>query len=471
MKPVDDNSGGKYNLFLYFSAIAANLATFSAGCIFVWSSSAIPRLNGLIRPETNPLKESITPSQESWIASLVPLGAAVSAFISGYLADVIGRKKTLIVSSVPSIVGFTFLVFGCQLLHFYIGRFLCGLTVGTAMTIIPIYIGEIAESSNRGTLGCFLTFFLSTGNMYVYLLTPNMTLQMLSIACLVIPVIFFILFGLFVPESPYFYVKTNRIDLAEKALLKFRLNNTKIVRNELPIIIADIRESLSKKIRFKSMLSDKSLKRGLVISLGLMCFQQFSGVNAVFFYMQSIFEEIGSGISSNTCVIIAGIVQLAASACTLPTVDRFGRRILLLTSAVGNVLTHLVNGIYFYLRENTTVDVTSFNWLPVVTINLFILTYTLGFGPVSFTMIGELFPLHVKGFAATLNVFVCLTSVFMVTNIFPYMKELLGFGLTFVLFALISCVSGVFVYCKVPETKGKRLEEIQGLLLENKLNA
>ncbi|GJQ86901.1 hypothetical protein Trydic_g11773 [Trypoxylus dichotomus] len=272
MKPVDDSSVNKCNVFLYFSAVVANLATFSAGSIYVWSSTAIPRLTGLIDPENNPLKENITPSQESWIASLVPLGAAVSTFMSGYLADTIGRKRTLLVSGIPYIIGFTFLTFGSEILHFYVGRLLCGLGVGIIHTIIPIYIGEIAESSNRGTLGCFLTFFLATGNMYVYLLTPNMTLKAVSIACLVIPVIFFILFGFFVPESPYFYVRTNRIGLAEKALLKFRLNNTGIVRNELPIIIADVRESIGKKIPFKSILNDKSLKRGFVISLGLVCF-------------------------------------------------------------------------------------------------------------------------------------------------------------------------------------------------------
>ncbi|KAK9704170.1 Sugar transporter [Popillia japonica] len=508
------------NVFLYFSTIIANLASFSVGCVYVWSSPAIPRLNGQIDFEHNPLKENITPFEESWIASLVPLGAAISAFISGYLSDKIGRKRTLLASGLPMMVGFGILVFSTEVAHIYLGRFLCGLGVGTAFTIIPIYIGEIAQSTNRGTLGCFLTFFISSGNMYIYILAPYVSLKLLSAGCLVVPIIFLILFGCFIPESSYYYISKNNLDLARESLRKFRFNSEELVNRELPIIIEDVQESFRRKIGLKELIQDDVLKTAFGISIGLMAFQQLSGINAVFFYMQSIFEEAGSSISSDTCVLIAGIIQILASIITLPTVDKFGRRFLLLTSAIGNTLSNFIGGIYFILKERTSVDVTDLqsifeeagssissdtcvliagiiqilasiitlptvdkfgrrfllltsaigntlsnfiggiyfilkertsvdvtdlSWLPIITINLFIMTYTLGFGPVSFTMIGELFPFimtytlgfgpvsftmigelfppHVKSLAATLNIFVCLLSVFIVTNVFPFMRD------------------------------------------------
>ncbi|GJQ86900.1 hypothetical protein Trydic_g11772 [Trypoxylus dichotomus] len=451
----------KCNVFLYFSVLTANLATFSLGTSYAWSSPAISRLNGQIDSENNPLKRNITSSEESWIASLVPLAATISAFLSGYFADRIGRKNTLLISSVPVLAGYGFLTFANEIYYFYIGRFLCGLGCGTVFTITPIYVGEIAESKNRGTLGCFLTFLLSIGCLYIYFIAPYVSLRILSALNTIVPIIFMLQFGIFVPESPYYYVSKNQIDLARKSLLKFRENNLEIVQEELPIIVKSVQESFGKQIGFKGIFKDALVRKGFVISLGLMCFQQWSGINAVFFYMQSIFEDTKIAISSDNCVIIAGVVQLLASACTLPTIDRFGRRVLLLTSAVGNALSLFIGGIYLYLKENTSINVSSFNWLPFFALNMFTLTYTLGFGPVSFTMIGELFAPHVKSFAATVNISVCLLSVFCVTNIFPYLKESIGLGLSFILLGLICCMSAVFVYLKVPETKGKRLEEIQ----------
>lgn len=444
------------------------MITFSSGASYVWSSPAIPRLNGQIDPENNPLKYNITPQEESWIASCLPLAAAISAFLSGYLSDRIGRKNTLLLSGIPPIIAYIFLTFANETYYIYIGRFLCGLSAGTGLTIIPIYIGEIAQSNNRGFLGCLLVFFLALGGLYIYFISPIVSLQMLSALNIIIPIIFLVLFGLFVPESPYYYVIKNRIDLAEKSLLKFRYNNKEIVSKELPIIIKDVQASFSRKVTFKDVLKEEAVRKGVIVSIGLMVFQQWSGINAVFFYMQSIFEDTKVGLTSDTCVIIAGMIQFLTSVFTLPTVDKFGRRILLLASAIGNALSLFVGGVYLYLKENTAVDVSRLNLLPFITINVFVLTYTVGMGPVSFTMIGELFPPHVKSLAATVNIFACLVSMFLVTNIFPYMKESLGLGLSFISLAVICCASTVFIYFKVPETKGKRLEEIQDVLLSKK---
>ncbi|KAI4455946.1 sugar transporter-like [Holotrichia oblita] len=458
-----------FNIFLYCSALTANLLTFSIGASNAWSSSAIPRLSGQIDPDNNPLKENITSYEESWIASFLPLAAAISSFLSGYLSDKIGRKNTLLLAGIPTIIGYVFLTFATEIYHFYIGRFLCGLTAGAGFTILPIYIGEISQSNNRGALGCLLIFSIAIGCLFVYFITPVVSLKILSALNVIIPILFLILFGFFIPESPYYYIIKNRTDLAEKSLLKFRYNSRAMVNEELPIIIEDVQTSFSKKISVKDVLKEEYIRKGLMVSLGLMVFQQWSGINAVFFYMQPIFENAKVGLSSNICVIIAGIVQLLSSAFTLPTVDKFGRRILLIASSIGNATSLFVGGIYLYLKENTAVDVSGLNWLPFVTINLFILTYTFGMGPVAFTMIGELFPPHVKSLAATVNIFVCLLSIFLVTNMFPYMKELLGLGLSFILLGLICCVSTIFIYFKVPETKGRRLEEIQVLLSSKKM--
>lgn len=435
------------------------------GGSYAWSSPAIPRLNGQIDPDHNPLPHNLTPTEESWLASLLPLGATISTIISGYLSDKIGRKYTILSSSLPTIIGFSFLTFGKDITHFLCGRFLCGLGCGPLFTIIPIYVGEVAESGNRGVLGCTMNFFMTLGNLVFLLIPPYINLRVLGAINLVIPIIFALIFGIFVPESPYYYAAKNQMSKAKKSLLKLRCNNSEIVKEELPIIARSVEESFAKKATFKDIYRDKVIMRAFGTALGLVFFQQWSGCNAVFFYMQTIFEEAEVSLSSDFCITIVAIVQFITSAIVLSVADRFGRRVLLLFSTSGHILNLIVIGTYFCLKDYTMVDVVRVNWILIVAINLFIASYSIGMGPITFTMIGELFPPHFKGFAATCSIFLCLFSTFSVTNLFPFLKNFLGTGMTCYLYGIICVFCYIFVYFKVPETRGKSLPEIQKMLL------
>lgn len=442
------------------------MATFSSGGAYAWSSPAIPRMNGQMDPEDNPLPHIISSTEESWLASLLPLGAAISTFASGYASDKIGRKNALLICyCVPAIIGFALLTFGGTILQFLIGRFLCGLGAGSLFTVTPIYVAEIAQSNNRGALGCLFSTFLTFGNLVFLLISPYITLPTLGAINLVFPILFAVLFFIFIPDSPYYHIAKNDIHKAKSSLQKFRYNNIEIVKKELPNIVKSVEDSLSKKARIKDIFKDKVVMKAFWVAFGLVCFQQWSGINAIFFYMQSIFEAAESNIPADVCTMIVGVVQFLSSASTLPMADKFGRRFLLLTSSIGCGITLLISGIYFYLIESTSTDVTSVNWLPVLALNIFIASYSIGLGPITFTMIGELFPPHVKALAATVSIFICQLSTFCVTNIFPYLKDSIGMGFTMCSYAVICIISCVFVYLKVPETKGKSLQDIQNLLI------
>jgi predicted MFS family arabinose efflux permease len=165
----------------------------------------------------------------------------------------------------------------------------------------------------------------------------------------------------------------------------------------------EIEERKASTVTFAEAMSRKATIRGLTISLGLMFFQQVSGINAVIFYTNAIFEDANTGISPSIATIVIGVVQVIATFVSTVIVDRAGRRILLLISDSIMALCTLVMGIYFYMQEQNKDNVSNLGWLPILALCIFIVCFSLGFGPVPWVMVGELFAPDVKGLAASLN--------------------------------------------------------------------
>ncbi|KAK9704172.1 Sugar transporter [Popillia japonica] len=441
---------GRPNIFLYYSAVSVNLASFIIGCCFAWTSPAIPRLNGSLEPEHNPLGEeaiprlngslepehnplgeeaTLTTIEESWIASLVPLGAAASSLISGYLADKRGRKEILIIAVLISIIGLGCMHFANSVLYICIARFICGISIGAIFTVVPMYIGEIAEDSNRGLL-----------------------------------VLFMITFDWFVPESPHWLISKKEFNKAEKSLTKLRSQHPREkILNELEQIKTNIEEDFKNKSSLKDILTKKEFLKGIFITCGLVLFQQLSGINIILFYMHSIFEETGSGLSPDLSAVIISLVQVVACVISSILVDHLGRRILLLFSSIGMCLSIIAFAVYFYLKEVDD-NVANIFWLPILSIVCFVIAYAAGFGPIPFVILGELFPQQTKSFASTVTIFVCLMGTFCTTTFFPMLVVYLGMAYTFLLLAVCCFVSLIFTSVFIPETKGKSLMEIQELL-------
>ncbi|GJQ81890.1 hypothetical protein Trydic_g9914 [Trypoxylus dichotomus] len=457
---------GKWNIFLYYSTISVNLAAFVIGCCFAWTSPAIPRLNGSKEPQHNPLGEeaTLTTIQESWIASLVPLGAALSSLASGYLADRRGRKEMLIISTLISLIGFGCMHFANSVFYICLARLICGLSVGMVFTIVPIYIGEIAQDSNRGFLGMFFVLFLMIGILFTYGVGSVTTLNTLNLLNFIAPVLFMITFDWFVPESPHWLISQKRFDAAEKSLTKLRGNlPDETVANELEKIKKNIEEDLKNKSNLKDLLSKREFLKGIWITCGLVIFQQLSGINIILFYMHSIFEDTGSSLSPDLSAIIISIVQIVACMGSSFLIDSLGRRILLMFSSIGMCLSLAAFSVYFYLKE-TSDNVQDIFWLPITSIVCFMIAYAAGFGPVPFVILAELFPQQTKSLAATVTIFVCLMGTFCTTTLFPMIALYLGVAYTFLMLAVFCFVSLIFSFICIPETKGKGLMEIQELL-------
>lgn len=440
----------------YAAGLAATLGALAAGMVLAWTSSAGD--GGIHLQERYNIPISAT--EFSWIGSLTPLGAGVICIPIGILADIIGRKYSMLLMVIPFSVGWLLIIFANSVLMFYFGRFITGLSGGAFCVTAPMYAVEIAESEIRGSLGSYFQLLLTVGILCSYILGNYVNMFVLSIISAIAPLLFFAVF-MFMPETPMYYLKKGKEDAARSSLLWLRGSNYN-VEHELQSQKASLEEASNNNISFMVAIRSKAAVKGLIIAYGLMFFQQLSGVNAVIFYSGQIFKDAGSSLEPAIATIIVGVMQVVAVFISTLIVDRFGRRLLLLSSIVAMFVTTLILAIYFYLMEKNAESVTQIGWLPLVSVCIFVILFSLGFGPIPWMMMGELFAPEVKGVAASSACLFNWLMAFVVTKFYSDLENALQIkGGAFWIFSGVCALGIFFVYFVVPETKGKSLDDIQ----------
>ncbi|XP_045476359.1 facilitated trehalose transporter Tret1-like [Harmonia axyridis] len=453
---------GIKNIKLIVSACTVNLLAFAIGNVYAWSSTALVTLKSP-DPEVNPLGRPVTVLEESWIASLVSLGASCGPLLSGFLAGKLGRKVTLLAFSFPMLVAQIILAFASTPAVFYVARFMSGLGVGCGYTVIPMYIGEISETRIRGVLGCILSLFNALGFLYVIAIGPFVSIKILSILLMLPVLCFLIFFGCFVPESPHYYISKGQYNEAEESLKKLRSKDNSNLKE-----LEDMKETVEryggKKTSFLKSLKSRSFRKGIIITTTLMIFQQFVGITFIQSYMELIFIASGSTMSSSGSAVIIGVIQVLGVLVSASLVDRWGRRMLLILSSFFCAVPLFTLGLFFYLKNIQ--DVNHLWWLPVSSLGVYIIGYCSGICTLPWALVGELFSSETKSLAATFSAIVNLFLAFVVMLAVPIFKEMVGFEGVFWFFSASSLVCALFVLCYVPETKGKTFQEILTMLGE-----
>lgn len=451
----DPNAIPAKKLPQYMAGVAATLGALAAGMVLGWTSAA--GKNGSTLAEE--YKIPLSADEFSWIGSLMTLGAASICVPIGILSDLIGRKTAMLILVVPFTVGWLLLIFADSVLMFYLGRFITGLSGGAFCVTAPMYTAEIAESSIRGTLGSYFQLLLTVGILVSYSIGPILNMYYLSLVSAAVPIVFFCVF-FFMPETPIYYLKKGKKDAARASLVRLRGPRYN-VEPEIQAQEELLAEAQRNKTSFLQAIRSKAAVKGLIVGFGLMFFQQLSGVNAIIFYAGSIFESADKSISPNVSTIVVGIIQVIAVFLSTLIVDKLGRRILLLASNVAMFITTFILGVYFYLQHKTSVDVTNIGWLPLLCICIFVFLFSLGFGPIPWMMMGEIFSSTIKGIAGSSACLFNWLMAFVVTKYYAPLETAAGAYTCFWLFSAICAVGTIFVFVLVPETKGKTLDQIQ----------
>ncbi|CAH1111903.1 unnamed protein product [Psylliodes chrysocephalus] len=443
---------------VYVPAGAASIIFFVAGTTCTWSSPEIPKLEDA---SENPFGRPITPYEISWISSLLALGAIFGPFMFGYLADKIGRKNTMLCVGVPFLVSYTLMAVGTVVEIFYLARALAGISLGGTFIVLPMYLSEIAESKNRGLISCAAGCSCCMGLLFTVCFGPYKPIGYFNAVMAMPPLIFLVLFGILGVESPIYLVKKQQSDKAE-LILKHLGRSPEMIKKDIIEMQAEyqVKEEPFNTLDF---FTSKPLLKGIISAVGILIFQQLSGINAIMFYSEQIFREAGTKLAPTYCTMILIFVQFISSFIAPFLVDRIGRKVCLVISGVGMVLTEGTLGLFCYFKHEQY-DLSDITWIPIAALTTFIVFFNVGFGPLPWIIMAEMFSNKYKSFAIGFVATVAWVASFLVTKCFDVAVTSFGMDNVFFFCALCCFLSIIFTTIYLIETKGKSLQEIQELL-------
>jgi len=414
------------------------------------------------------------------IASML-LGCAIGALFAGVLADVLGRKTLLIISSVFFLVSAWGSGVSASSLEFVVYRILGGLAVGAASVMAPAYISEIAPARLRGRLvsiqqiaiifglfGAFVSnYALAT---YAGLSTDILWMGfeawrwMFWVELLPAALFFLILF--LIPESPRYLVLSQQFDKASIVLTKL------YGASAAATLVHEIKDSIENKDTKPTIvdLIDKASHRVrpiVWVAIGLATFQQLVGINVVFYYGTVLWQAVGYSESDALLInVISASVSIAACLIAVKVIDKAGRKPLLVIGSVGMaIMLGLMVFAFMNSEFNTQTNklvMGEMGMLALIAANAYVFFFNLSWGPVMWVMLGEMFPNKMRGSGLAVAGLAQWATNFAVIMLFPIMLASIGLAGAYGFYTLCAFVSIFFVIKYVQETKGRALEDMQG---------
>nr|CAD7453115.1 unnamed protein product [Timema tahoe] len=340
-------------------------------------------------------------------------------------------------------------------------QFIPGLGAAGSSIMGPLYVTEIVDDDIRGSLVSYTGLFASSGILFAYVVGYYASYTTFTAICLAMPVAFMASF-FWMPETPAYLISQNNPDGARKALMWLRTGYVVAVDQEMTKLEEAYEKGKDNRLTMSSFIQNlrsRGTLKALLISIGLVVNNQFSGITAVLSYTVNMFEDASSDISANVSTMIIGALQMFGVYLSTILIDRAGRKILLIVSNLASAVCLAALWGFFYLKANGH-DVTHLGWLPVTSLGLYAVPIALGVNSIPFIVINEIFNPQMRGFGVAL--FMCLLNVmaFLVTRFFTDLNTLLGLDGCYWFFAVCLVTMAAFCYFIVPETKNRSLDSI-----------
>ena len=429
---------------------------------------------GGAKPFYEPYFNLITPSQKGWGTSSALLGCMAGALGCVFLADRLGRKRLLIFAGFLFALSAVGTALATNFLWFNVYRIVGGVAMGIALNLSPMYIAEIAPPEKRGMMVTVNQLMIMIGVLLAQIINWQISLLDTSLpvnasneiiaqswnglygwrwmfGVEAVPAALFFLLMFFVPESVRWLVRNGQREKATAIL--DRIGGKEYAIHQ----VQEVELTLSKEnvghVNFKELLNSRVLK---IIGIGvfLAFLQQWSGLNVVIYYASDIFQAAGYNLKEMMLnIVVIGSVMVLSVFITLFTVDRLGRKTLLLVGTSSMAIIYGLIGYCFYASYNGVVIVL------LVLANVMFYSFTLA--PLLWVVLSEIFPNRIRGAAMSIAALAHWVGNFTLTYTFPAIKENLGWANNFWLYALICGVGFVVLLKVLPETKGKTLEEIE----------
>jgi len=448
---------------------------------YIYAISAVAALGGLLfgydwvviggaKPFYEKFFHLTDPSQQGWAMSCALIGCLVGALVSGWLSDRFGRKRLLIAAGVvfaASSIGTGFAPSFAAFVHW---RILGGFAIGMASSLSPMYIAEVAPAQYRGKLVSLNQLTIVIGILLAQVVNwliakpvpANATsLQILQswngqvgwrwmFGVTAIPSMLFFVAMFVVPESPRWLAKNGAHERAKHVLSRIggELYGVQALREIEATVTQDTKQMDLR------MLLDRRMLRVLLLGIGLAVLQQWCGINVIFNYAEEVFSAAGYNVSDILFnIVVTGAVNLVFTFVAIGLVDRYGRRVLMLTGSAGLAIIYTCLGALYYTHSR------GIHMLVLVVAAIG--CYAMSLAPVTWVVISEIFPNRIRGAAISIAVTALWVASFILTYTFPIFNHSLGAAKTFWIYAAICTAGFLFIRARLPETKGKTLEQIE----------
>jgi sugar porter (SP) family MFS transporter len=453
----------------------------SDSTITLWLAAAVSALGGLLfgydwvviggaKPFYEAWFHLVEPSQQAWAVSSALIGCLAGAVVSGLISDRLGRRRGLLIAALIFAISSVGTSWANSIDVFVTWRIIGGMAIGLASGLSPIYIAEIAPAAVRGRLVCLNQIAIVAGILgaqVVNLLIADPVPAGASLAHIAaswngttgwrrmflataVPSVAFLLGCMLIPESPRWLAARGDWDGAARALR--RLGGNGYADSAMQAIRASLGASRGRSLT--EVLKEPRFVRVLGIGMVLAVLQQWCGINVIFNYAQEIFASAGYAVSDTLFnIVITGVVNSVFTLVALDTVERWGRRRLMLLGCAGLTAIYLLLGACYLAGWK--------GWPLLLLVVTAIACYAMTLAPVTWVALSEIFPNEARGACMALATTALWTACFLLTYTFPLINRGLGTGPTFWLYAAICALGFGFVFKRLPETRGKSLEEIE----------
>lgn len=433
----------------------------SDGMTVGWTSPMIP----YFLSENSHLK--MTRHEAESLETFLLIGAVIGLPFTIYCVDKIGRKKSLLMATASLLVAWIVVAFANSIELLYFARILAGMGGDMAFVAAPMYIAEIADQNIRGVLASIIYLMMLTGVMLIYIVGWFCPFYVPSIVAGVLLILQLSIFS-FLPETPYFLLSKHKYEEAKASLAKFR--GTDDIQKELTEISTAVQENNrpNEKFQIKDIFLMKNYRRSMMIMAVLNSGQQLCAINVILMNMHDILSAAGSiYMESSTTAIIFTALMLVAASTAAATIDRFGRKKLMICSCLLVGLCLLTIAIYFHIK-NSGMEYKSISWIPLLSIMTYALVNKFGIGMVPIVITGEIFAPKFKAIGMTIADAIYVTVSIISIKIYTVLRDYSGLHTPFYIFSCCTFLVALFIVFFVPETKGKSLEEIQSILRGDK---
>jgi MFS transporter, SP family, sugar:H+ symporter len=448
------------------------IAAAVGGFLFGFDSSVINGAESAITKDF-----SLSSAGSGFAVASALIGCAFGAYFAGRLSDRWGRTRVMFIAAILFFVSSILVGISTGTVDFVIWRLIGGLGIGTASVIAPAYISEVAPKNIRGTLASFQQLAITVG-IFAALLSDQLiasgagnnasnTLWLGAEAWRwmffvgVIPSVIYGILALVLPESPRYLAAKGRTDEARVVLTKI------VPANTVDMSLDEIRDGIERDKAEKSG-SIRGHRFGLqpIVWVGIIMavFQQFVGINVIFYYSTTLWQAVGFKASQSFLIsTISSGINLVMTFVAIWLVDRIGRRPLLIAGSAGMTISLVMVAIAFSQSTVGSSGTPSLPgaWGPIALVfaNLFVISFSATWGPLMWVLLGEMFPTRIRATALGIGSAANWIANFVVTITFPALSHF-NLAFTYGVYALFALLSFFFVIAKIPETKGRSLEEM-----------